>query len=180
MAAKIELFKGDITTLSVDVVVNAANADLAGGGGVDGAIHQAAGPELAVACGDLGGCETGDAKLTKGFNLAAAWIIHAVGPIWKNGRQREPLLLRSSYRQAYALAASVNAKSIALPAISCGAYGYPKAAAAGTAVSEALLAARQYSNLEQIILVSFDDEMHKIYQQTLDRLINSGLKSLGE
>jgi O-acetyl-ADP-ribose deacetylase (regulator of RNase III) len=131
---RIELVQADITTLEVDVVVNAANAALAGGGGVDGAIHRAAGPELARACRVIGGCPTGETRVTSGFGLKAQWIVHAVGPVWRGGGDDEAALLASCYRGALQQAARRRASSVAFPAISCGVYCFPLDAAAAIAL----------------------------------------------
>jgi O-acetyl-ADP-ribose deacetylase (regulator of RNase III) len=157
--------RGDITREDVDVVVNAANSSLMGGGGVDGAIHRAAGEEdLHRACAELGGCETGDAKLTPGFALRARWIVHAVGPIWNGGKDREPELLASCYRRCLELADGVGARSIAFPAIATGAYGYPKVGAANIAVTTLRKTATE---VHLARLVAFDDPTYRLYQELL-------------
>lgn len=132
---RISVVQGDITRLPVDAVVNAANESLLGGGGVDGAIHRAAGPELLKACRAIGGCPTGEARITPGFRLPARWVIHTVGPVWRGGGAREAALLESCHRASLRLALSHGVRTIAFPAISCGVYGYPVAEAAGIAVS---------------------------------------------
>ncbi len=154
----------DITTLDVDAIVNAANSSLSGGGGVDGAIHRAAGPELLAACRRLGGCPTGQAKATPGFGLAARWVIHAVGPVWHGGDQGEPDLLASCYRRSLEVAAELGARSVAFPAISTGIYGYPSDGAAAIAVREVTEAAGWFDDL---VLVAFDHVTFEGYQLRL-------------
>jgi O-acetyl-ADP-ribose deacetylase (regulator of RNase III) len=165
VALRIIAVQGDITLEDVDVLVNAANSDLAGGGGVDGAIHLAAGAsEVRAACALLGRCATGDAKLTEGFALKARWIAHAVGPRWQGGNAGEPELLASCYRRCLALADGVGARSIAFPAISTGIYGYPKEQAAEIAVSTLRTTA---TSLELARLVAFDDTTLHLYERHL-------------
>ena len=157
----IEIVVADIATLKVDAIVNAANRRLLGGGGVDGAIHRAAGPGLLAACRALGGCETGDAKCTPGFDLPARWVIHAVGPVWRGGGRGEAELLAACYRRALALAGECGARAIAFPSISTGAYGYPRRAAARVAL--AALAGGE-ALLDRIVCCCFSEADAAIYR----------------
>jgi len=162
---RIEAVHGDITTEEVDAVVNAANADLAGGGGVDGAIHRAAGAaELGAACAELGGCKPGDAKATPGFALPARWIIHTVGPVWRGGGFGEELRLTSCYRRSLEVADELGARSVAFPAISTGVYGYPGEQAARIAVRTLLATPTE---VELVRLVAFDEETLERYRAEL-------------
>jgi len=166
---RIELIKGDITALDADAVVNAANKTLLGGGGVDGAIHRAAGPQLLEECKKLNGCPTGEAKITGGYNLKARFIIHTVGPVWYGGYRDESELLASCYRSSLTLAKKNSVKTIAFPGISTGVYGFPKDLAAVIAVNEAKRFLSNNLVPEKVIFVAFDDESYKIYQKLLDQ-----------
>ncbi len=156
MPHRIEIAIADITTLDVDVIVNAANTTLLGGGGVDGAIHRAAGPELLAECRTFGGCRTGEAKITKGYRLPARFVIHTVGPIWRGGSANEDALLASAYRSPLTLADAHSLASIAFPAVSTGVYGFPADRAADIAVETILAFLSGPTSLERIVLVAFD------------------------
>lgn len=161
---EVEAAQGDITREQVDAVVNAANSSLLGGGGVDGAIHRAAGPELKEACRALGGCETGDAKATPGFRLPARWVIHAVGPVWHGGDRGERDLLAACYRRSLEVAGELGARSVAFPAISTGAYGFPSEEAARIAVQTVRSTP---SRVERVRLVAFDARTYELYRRLL-------------
>lgn len=167
---QLKVYKGDITKLKVDAVVNAANSSLLGGGGVDGAIHRAAGPELLEECRNLHGAKTGEAKITKGYKLPAKYVIHTVGPVWRGGSHGEPELLTSCYRNSLMLWKENNLKSIAFPAVSTGIYGYPKKEAAEVAVRTILKETKGLGDEYEVYLVAFDTETELLYQETIRKL----------
>ena len=170
MRARLQAIQANIVTLKVDAIVNAANTTLLGGGGVDGAIHRAAGPELLAECRTLGGCPTGQAKITRGYRLPAKHVIHTVGPVWHGGTRGEPALLASCYRASLGLALAHKLKTIAFPAISCGVYGYPLEQAVIIAVRESAEFVAQHELIEKVIFACFDRDTLDAYRNELDRL----------
>jgi len=169
MTGKIEIVQGDITKLQVDAIVNAANRSLLGGGGVDGAIHRAAGPKLLEECKTLGGCKTGEAKITKGYNLPAKFVIHTVGPIWRDGNNREDELLAGCYQNSLQLAVKNGIKSIAFPSISTGVYSFPFERAAKTAVKVVREFLERNNSIEKVVFVCFGEKAHEIYRIILSK-----------
>ena len=165
---RVELINGDITSLEVDAIVNAANNSLLGGGGVDGAIHNAAGPDLLTECESLNGCQTGQSKITKGYRLKAKHIVHTVGPIWYGGYRDEPELLASCYQTSLAIAKEKKIKTIAFPGISTGIYGFPKDLAALIAVNETRRFLNKNNYPEKVIFVTFSDDSYETYRKLLD------------
>lgn len=174
MPDRIEIVEGDITRLDVDAIVNAANTMLAPGGGVCGAIHRAAGLELAEACAKLGGCDTGEAKITPGFRLPARYVIHTVGPVWGGGERGEDRLLANCYRNSLRLAADEGLGSIAFPAISTGIYGFPPARAAHIAVATVLAGLRSESSLNRVVLCCFGEESRAHHETALAAALGAG------
>jgi len=166
-SAKIEIVRGDITKVDVDAIVNAANTTLLGGGGVDGAIHRAAGAELLAECRTLGGCEPGKAKITRGYCLPARFVIHTVGPIWRGGKHGEPETLADCYRNSLQLAVENGIKTIAFPAISCGAYGYPIQAAAQIALKTTREFLASTDKIDKVIFVLWSEEIYEAYHRLL-------------
>jgi O-acetyl-ADP-ribose deacetylase len=164
---RIEIILGDLTKLDVDAIVNAANTTLLGGGGVDGAIHRAAGPELLAECRTLNGCQPGEAKITRGYRLPARFVIHTVGPIWRGGKHGEPEILANCYRNSLQLAVENGIKTIAFPAISCGAYGYPIQEAAQIAAKNTRDFLVAENKIDKVIFVLWDENIYNAYRQSL-------------
>ncbi|HOZ31168.1 MAG TPA: O-acetyl-ADP-ribose deacetylase [Bacteroidales bacterium] len=173
MKNRIKIFIGDITTLQVDAIVNAANRTLLGGGGVDGAIHRSAGPELLKECRLLNGCNTGEAKITKGYKLPAKFVIHTVGPVWSGGNNNESELLVNCYRNSLMLASQKNFKDVAFPAISTGVYRYPLIDATRIAINETFLFLKHNKHPETVIFVCFNNQAESTYIEILDELLGN-------
>ena len=168
MTSKIEVLKVDITTLAVDAIVNAANTSLLGGGGVDGAIHRAAGPELFDECYQIGGCPTGEARLTKGYRLPAEFVIHTVGPVWSGGERGEPELLANCYRAVFGIAREKGISSLAFPAISCGVYRFPVDRAVKIAVAETVAELVSSDAVQKVIFACFGEDIYQAYLKAVD------------
>jgi len=166
-SGKIEITRGDITKLEVDAIVNAANTTLLGGGGVDGAIHRAAGPELLAECRTLGGCRPGEAKMTRGYRLPARFVIHTVGPVWRGGKHDEALILANCYRNSLQVAVKNEIRTVAFPAISCGAYGYPIEEAAHIAFKTTRELLATSDEIEKVIFVVWDEDIYDAYRKIL-------------
>jgi O-acetyl-ADP-ribose deacetylase (regulator of RNase III) len=165
---RLEVVQGDITTMDVDVIVNAANNSLLGGGGVDGAIHRAAGPRLLDECRTLGGCATGDAKITRGYDLPARWVVHTVGPVWHGGGRGEDDLLASAYRRSLEVAAENGARTVAFPSISTGVYGFPVERAAPIAIREIAHFLRENDSIDKVYMVTHTPEAYEVYRRALE------------
>lgn len=171
---RITIIQADITQQRVDAIVNAANSSLLGGGGVDGAIHRAAGPALLAECRQLNGCPTGEAKITKGYNLPAAWIIHTVGPIWAGGGQNEDEQLAHCYLNSLALAEQYKIRTIAFPSISTGIYGFPLDRATRIAIAQVIEFLETHNSIDQVVFVCFSDSAYRCYVNTLEQLQQEG------
>lgn len=171
LTGRLQIIQGDITTLKVDAIVNAANNTLLGGGGVDGAIHRAAGPELLKECRTLGACPTGAAKITKGYDLPASYVIHTVGPIWRGGGSNEDILLADCYRNSLLLAVKNGVKTIAFPSISTGAYGFPVERASRIAMKEIIDFLKGNDSIEKVIMVCFGDKAFQAYNNSMKECI---------
>lgn len=169
MKDRVEITEGDITRQEVDAIVNAANNSLMGGGGVDGAIHRAAGPELLAETSRLGGCPTGEARVSKGYRLPARWVIHTVGPVWKGGARNEEKLLGSCYRKSLEAAKEIGARSVAFPSISTGAYGFPLERAAEIAMEEVHDFLAKEDAVDRVVFVCFGRKAHEIYKETFKK-----------
>ena len=167
MKGKIEIVEGDITKQNVDAIVNAANTSLRGGGGVDGAIHRAAGPELLAECRTLGGCPTGEARITKGYNLPAKWVIHTVGPVWSGGGKNEDSLLAGCYRNSLQVAAEHAVKTVAFPSISTGVYGFPMERATRIAIKEVVDFLEHEPAIEKVVFVCFGERAYNVYKKAI-------------
>lgn len=174
ISGKILVIEGDITKQNVDAIVNAANTSLLGGGGVDGAIHKAAGSELLAECRQLNGCATGEAKITRGYNLPADWVIHTVGPVWRGGNSGENELLAKCYRSCFALAEQYEIRSMAFPAISTGAYGFPMERAAKIAATEIKKLLEHTTSVEQVIFVCFGQQAYNAYLTAIKEVMQPG------
>lgn len=179
MTVRIYALLDDITTLHVDAIVNAANSSLQAGGGVCGAIHRAAGPELQLECRQLGGCASGDAKLTRGYKLPAKYIIHAVGPVWYGGNRKEAGLLASCYRRSIEIAAAAGVTTMAFPCISTGIFGYPADLAARTAVTTVCQTSKKFNSIKEIIFCCFSQTDFELYQQLLHQQQSQGEEAAG-
>ncbi|MCL4787304.1 MAG: O-acetyl-ADP-ribose deacetylase [Verrucomicrobia bacterium] len=167
LSGRLTVVEGDITRQPAEAIVNAANTTLLGGGGVDGAIHRAAGPELLAECRTLGGCATGQAKITKGYRLSAKWVIHTVGPVWRDGKHGEDELLASCYRSCFALVEQHHLRTVAFPSISTGAYGFPMERAARIAVRETVIFLERNASVEKVLLVCFGRNAFEIHAQAV-------------
>ena len=173
MKQRIEIVEGDITKQQVDAIVNAANQSLLGGGGVDGAIHRAAGPELLEECRKIGGCPTGEARVTKGYKLPAKWVIHTVGPIWRGGNNNEDQLLASCYQNSLKAAVEIGAKTVAFPSISTGAYGFPLERATKIALTETKKFLEKDQSIEKVVFVCFGTQAFDTYNKIFDQVFSS-------